>query len=50
MVYFRKVERAKSIIENGVEKMLKECAKCKTEFYGVRKQTHCEKCRAPKKK
>ena len=49
MVYFRKVERAKSVIENGEELFLKECEKCKTEFYGAENQTKCESCRKRKK-
>jgi Zn finger protein HypA/HybF involved in hydrogenase expression len=49
MVYFRKVERAKSIIENGKELFLKECERCKAEFYGDKKATHCDNCRERKK-
>jgi Zn finger protein HypA/HybF involved in hydrogenase expression len=49
MVYFRKVERAKSIIENGKELFLRECEKCKTEFYGDKKTVRCEGCGKRKK-
>jgi len=49
MVYFRKVERAKVIIENGVELTLKACAKCKVELYGDVKITRCEACRKKRK-
>jgi Zn finger protein HypA/HybF involved in hydrogenase expression len=48
--HFRKVERAKAIIENGVELTLKECAKCGAEFYGSKAQIQCENCRTTRKK
>jgi hypothetical protein len=44
MPYFRKVERAKSVIENGRELFSKTCPKCSAEFYGEEKQTKCETC------
>jgi hypothetical protein len=50
MVYFRKVERAKSIIENGKEPFLKECGKCKSEFYGARDQSSCGECNKKKRR
>jgi len=49
MPYFRKVERAKSVIENGRELFLKTCSKCSAEFYGEEKQTKCETCCKRKK-
>ena len=50
MPTFRKVERAKVIIQDGQELSLKNCAKCQTEFYGDVKQTKCEDCRKRRKK
>lgn len=49
MPIFRKVERAKSVIENGRELFLKTCVKCSTEFYGEKKDTRCEPCRRKKR-
>jgi hypothetical protein len=45
MPHFRKIERAKSVIGNGVELTLQECAKCKAEFYGTATQLECDICR-----
>jgi hypothetical protein len=50
MPSFRKVERAKAIIQDGKELFLKECAKCGTEFYGAKDETRCEQCRKRKNK
>jgi Zn finger protein HypA/HybF involved in hydrogenase expression len=50
MSYFRKVERATVIIEDGKELFLKKCAKCGTDFYGAKYETRCEKCRKRRKK
>jgi hypothetical protein len=49
MPNFRRVERAKVIIQDGQELKLKECAKCKVEFYGPENQKKCESCRKRKK-
>jgi hypothetical protein len=50
MPNFRKIERAKTIIQDGEKLDLKECAKCKAEFYGNPDQTKCEACRGRKRK
>jgi hypothetical protein len=50
MPHFRKVERAKSVIQNGVELLFKKCSKCKTEFYGTADQTKCDAYRSKKKR
>lgn len=42
MPNFRKVERAKVIIQDGKELHLKECAKCGSEFYGAKDSTRCD--------
>lgn len=49
MPRFLKVERAKAIIQDGVELTLKPCVKCKTEFCGTENQHKCETCRSKKK-
>jgi hypothetical protein len=41
---FKKIEHAKSVILNGQQLFLKECAKCGDDFYGAAKQTRCNEC------
>jgi predicted Zn-ribbon and HTH transcriptional regulator len=43
---FKKIEHAKSVILNGQQLFLKECAKCGIEFYATEKQTRCSECTA----
>jgi hypothetical protein len=48
-VYWEKAARpqqnqAKSVILNGRQLFLKECAKCGDDFYGVAMQTRCNAC------
>ncbi len=50
MPTFKKVERAKVILQDGQELHLKKSAKCGAEFYGDVKQTKCEDCRKRRKK
>jgi hypothetical protein len=45
MVQFRKVERAKVIIQDGKELFLKTCLECQREFYGDQKIMRCDLCR-----
>jgi len=41
---FKKIEHATSVILNGQQLLLKECAKCGIEFYATEKQTRCSEC------
>lgn len=41
---FKKIEHAKSVVLNGQQMFLKECAKCGIEFYAAEKQTRCSEC------
>ena len=50
MPNFRKVERAKVIIQDGKDLHLKQCAKCDGEFYCTKSETQCDGCRKRKKK
>jgi hypothetical protein len=47
---FMKVQRAKSIILNGQQLFLTECAKCGSDFYGTEKQTRCDECAGKRRK
>jgi hypothetical protein len=47
---FMKVQRAKSVILNGQQLFLKECAKCGSDFYGTEKQTRCDECARKRRK
>jgi hypothetical protein len=47
---FMKVQRAKSIILNGQQLFLTECAKCGSDFYGTEKQTCCDECAGKRRK
>lgn len=42
--HLKKIEHAKSVILNGQQMFLKECAKCGIEFYAIEKQTRCSEC------
>jgi hypothetical protein len=44
------VQRAKTIILDGVELQLKQCVKCDIEFYGSARQLKCGECRKVKRK
>lgn len=44
------VQRAKSIVLDGVELQLKQCVKCDIEFYGGASQLKCGECRKIKRK
>jgi len=50
MPHFRKVERAKVIVQDGVELHLKDCTKCGIEFYGAEDQSACGECGKGRKK
>jgi hypothetical protein len=45
-----RIKYAKSVILNGRQLFLKECAKCGDDFYGVAKQTRCNECVANRMK
>jgi hypothetical protein len=47
---FAKVQRAESVIVDGKHLFLKECEGCGGAFYGVEKQTRCDKCLGKRKK
>jgi len=47
---FMKVQRAKSVVLNGQQLFLKECAKCGSDFYGNEKQTRCDECAGKRRK
>jgi hypothetical protein len=40
----------KSVILNGRQLLLKECATCGDDFYGIAKQTRCNECLANRMK
>jgi hypothetical protein len=44
------VQRAKTIVLDGVELQLKQCVKCDIEFYGTASQLKCSECRKVKRK
>jgi Zn finger protein HypA/HybF involved in hydrogenase expression len=50
MVQFRKIERAKVVVKDGVTLYLKSCAKCGNEFYGTEDRPICDTCGKKKKK
>jgi predicted Zn-ribbon and HTH transcriptional regulator len=39
-----RIKHAKSVVLNGQQLFLKECAKCGIEFYATEKQTRCSEC------
>jgi hypothetical protein len=44
------VQRAKTIILEGVRLQLRQCIKCDIEFYGTSGQVKCGECRKDRKK